>query len=121
MTRMMGFRANSVITIAFLVSGLLAGLAAFFYIGALGQVGYNYDFTPLLKGFVAAVIGGLGSLTGAVVGGFILAALEIFFQVTLPSANTPFYEAIVFAIAAFVLLVRPQGLLAGRGIGISRV
>jgi branched-chain amino acid transport system permease protein len=121
MTRMMGIRANSVITIAFLVSGLLAGLAAFFYIGALGQVGYNYGFTPLLKGFVAAVIGGLGSLTGAVVGGFILAALEILFQVTLPTENTPLYEAIVFGIVVFVLLARPQGLLAGRGIGIERV
>lgn len=121
MTRMMGIKANSVITVAFLVSGLLAGIAAFFYIGALGQVGYNYGFTPLLKGFVAAVIGGLGSLTGAVLGGFILAALEIFFQVTLPTENTPLYEAIVFAIVVFVLLVRPQGLLAGRGIGIERV
>ena len=121
MTRMMGIRANSVITIAFLLSGLLAGLAAFFYVGALGQIGYNYGFTPLLKGFVAAVIGGLGSLTGAVVGGFVLAAFEIFFQVTLPTENTPFYEAIVFAIVVVVLLVRPQGLLAGRGIGIGRV
>ena len=121
MTRMMGIKANSVITVAFFVSGLLAGIAAFFYIGALGQVGYNYGFTPLLKGFVAAVIGGLGSLTGAVLGGFILAALEIFFQVTLPTENTPLYEAIVFAIVVFVLLVRPQGLLAGRGIGIERV
>jgi branched-chain amino acid transport system permease protein len=120
-TRMMGIQANSVIMLAFLVSGLLAGLAAFFYIGALGQVGYNYGFTPLLKGFIAAVIGGLGSLTGAVLGGFILAALEILFQVVLPSENTPFYEAIVFAIVIFVLLVRPQGVLAGRGIGIERV
>jgi branched-chain amino acid transport system permease protein len=120
-TRMMGIRANSVIMLAFLISGLLAGLAAFFYIGALGQVGYNYGFTPLLKGFVAAVIGGLGSLTGAVLGGFILAALEIFFQVALPTENTPFYEAIVFVIVIFVLLVRPQGVLAGRGIGIERV
>ena len=121
MTRMMGIRANSVITMAFLVSGLLAGLASFFYIGALGQVGYNYGFTPLLQGFIAAVIGGLGSLTGAVLGGFILAALEIFFQVSLPTENTPFYQAIVFAIVVIVLLVRPQGVLAGRGIGIERV
>jgi branched-chain amino acid transport system permease protein len=121
MTRMMGIRANSVVTLAFLVSGLLAGLAAFFYIGALGQVGYNYGFTPLLKGFVAAVIGGLGSLTGAVLGGFVLAAFEIFFQVSLPTANVPFYEAIVYAIVIFILLARPQGILAGRGIGIERV
>jgi branched-chain amino acid transport system permease protein len=121
MTRMMGIRAGSVVTIAFAVSGLLAGLASFFYIGALGQIGYDYGFNPLLKGFVAAVIGGLGSLTGAVLGGFILAALEVFFDVVLPSANTPFTVAIVFALVIAVLLVRPRGLLAGRGFGIERV
>jgi branched-chain amino acid transport system permease protein len=120
MTRMMGIRANSVITGAFIVSGLLAGIAAFFFLGTLGQVGYDYGFTPLLKGFIAAVIGGLGSLSGAAVGGFLLAALEIFFQVTLPAANTPFTTAIVFAIVVAVLLVRPQGLL-GRGVGFERV
>jgi branched-chain amino acid transport system permease protein len=120
-TRLMGIRANSVIMLAFLISGLLAGLASFFYIGALGQIGYNYGFTPLLKGFIAAVIGGLGSLTGAVLGGFILAALEIFFQVSLPSEKTPFSEAIVYTIVIVVLLVRPQGVLAGRGVGIERV
>jgi branched-chain amino acid transport system permease protein len=121
MTRMMGIHASSVITVAFVVSGLLAGLASFFYIGALGQVGYDYGFNPLLKGFVAAVIGGLGSLTGAVLGGFILAALEVFFDVVLPSENTPFTVAIVFAMVIVVLIVRPRGLLAGRGIGIERV
>jgi branched-chain amino acid transport system permease protein len=122
MTRMMGIRADTVIMLAFLVSGLLAGIAAFFYIGTLGQVGYNYGFTPLLKGFIAAVIGGLGSLSGAVAGGFILAALEIFFTVTLPAENTPFSGAIVFAMVIVVLLFRPQGLFAGRGAGtIERV
>jgi branched-chain amino acid transport system permease protein len=120
MTRMMGIRANSVITGAFVVSGLLAGIAAFFFLGTLGQVGYDYGFTPLLKGFIAAVIGGLGSLSGAAVGGFLLAALEIFFQVTLPAADTPFTTAIVFAIIVAVLLVRPQGLL-GRGVVFERV
>jgi branched-chain amino acid transport system permease protein len=120
MTRMMGVRADAVIRGAFLVSGLLAGIAAFFFLGTLGQVGYDYGFTPLLKGFIAAVIGGLGSLSGAVVGGFLLAALEIFFQVTLPAENTPFSAAIVFAIVVVILLVRPEGLL-GRGVGFERV
>ncbi len=122
MTRLMGIRANTVITAAFAVSGLLAGIAAFFYLGAqTGQVGYDYGFTPLLKGFIAAVIGGLGSLSGAVLGGFILGGLEIFFQVTLPAQKTPFATAIVFGIAVLVLLFRPQGVLAGRGVRIERV
>jgi branched-chain amino acid transport system permease protein len=122
MTRLMGIRANTVITAAFAVSGLLAGIAAFFYLGAqTGQVGYDYGFTPLLKGFIAAVIGGLGSLSGAVLGGFILAGLEIFFQVTLPAEQTPFTTAIVFGIAVLVLLFRPQGVLGGRGLQAERV
>jgi len=113
MTRLMGIRANAVVRGAFLVSGLLAGMAAFFYLGTLGQVGYDYGFSPLLKGFVAAVIGGLGSLRGAVAGGFVLAALEIFFRVTLPPQSAPFTTAIVFAIVVVVLLFRPQGLFGG--------
>jgi branched-chain amino acid transport system permease protein len=121
MTRMMGIRANTVITVAFLISGLLAGTAAFFYIGTTGQVGWDYGFNPLLKGFVAAVIGGLGSLGGAVLGGFILAGLEIFFQVTLPAENTPFTQAIVFGVVVLILLFRPQGILAGRGVSVERV
>jgi branched-chain amino acid transport system permease protein len=122
MTRLMGIRANTVITAAFAVSGLLAGLAAFFYLGGTtGQVGYDYGFQPLLEGFIAAVIGGLGSLTGAVVGGFILAGLQVFFQVVLPAANTPFSTAIVFGVVVLVLLFRPQGVLAGRGMRVERV
>jgi branched-chain amino acid transport system permease protein len=122
MTRLMGIRANTVITAAFAASGLLAGLAAFFYLGTTtGQVGYDYGFNPLLKGLVAAVIGGLGSLSGAVLGGFILAGLEIFFQVSLPAEQTPYSTAIVFGIAVLVLLFRPEGVLAGRGASVERV
>jgi branched-chain amino acid transport system permease protein len=122
MTRLMGIRANTVITAAFAASGLLAGLAAFFYLGTTtGQVGYDYGFNPLLKGLVAAVIGGLGSLSGAVLGGFILAGLEIFFQVTLPADKSPYSTAIVFGIAVLVLLFRPQGVLAGSTARVERV
>lgn len=113
MTRMVGLKANSVITLAFFLSGLLAGVAAFFYLGTLGQVEYDSGFNPLLKGFIAAVMGGLGSLSGAVVGGYVLAAMEIFFQVVLPSANTPFEAAIVFGMVILVLLLRPRGLSGG--------
>jgi branched-chain amino acid transport system permease protein len=122
MTRLMGIRANTVITAAFAVSGLLAGLAAFFYFGATtGQVQWDFGFNLLLKGLVAAVIGGLTSLSGAVLGGFVLAFLEVFFQIILPPENTPFSVAIVFGIVVLVLFFRPQGLLAGRGVGVERV
>jgi branched-chain amino acid transport system permease protein len=122
MTRMMGVRANTVITASFAVSGVLAGIAAFFYLGVTtGQVGYDYGFNLLLKGFVAAVIGGLGSLSGAVLGGFIVAALEVFLQITLPADQTPYSAAIVFGIVILVLLFRPQGIVGARGARAERV
>jgi branched-chain amino acid transport system permease protein len=122
MTRMMGVPANTVITAAFAVSGVLAGIAAFFYFGiTTGQVGYGDGFNLLLKGFVAAVIGGLGSLSGAVLGGFIVAGLEVFLQVTLPADQTPYSTAIVFGIVILVLLFRPQGILGARASRAERV
>lgn len=122
MTRLMGIPANTVIQAAFAVSGLLAGIAAFFYFGGVtGQVEWDFGFNPLLKGFVAAVIGGLGSLSGAVLGGFVIAFLETFFEIALPAANKPFGQAIVFGVVVLVLLFMPQGILAGRGVKVERV
>ena len=122
MTRLMGIRANTVITASFAVSGILAGVAAFFYFGGTtGQVQWDFGFNPLIKGFIAAVIGGLGSLSGAVLGGFLLAFLEVFFQIVLPAENTQFSNAIVFGVVILVLLFRPQGILAGRGVRVERV
>jgi branched-chain amino acid transport system permease protein len=120
-TRLMGIRANGVIRGAFAVSGLLAGVAAFFFLATASLVGPSTGFNPLLKGFIAAVIGGLGSLWGAVVGGFALAGLEVFFQLTLPDSLQPYIDAIVFGGVILVLLVRPHGLLASRTVGVERV
>jgi branched-chain amino acid transport system permease protein len=117
----MGIPANRLIGGAFALSGLLAGVAAFFYLATASLVGPAAGFTPVLKGFVAAVIGGLGSLTGAVAGGFLLAFLEVFFQATLPDNLQPFIDAFVFGIVIFVLLVRPHGLSADRATLAERV
>jgi branched-chain amino acid transport system permease protein len=99
------------VTGAFAVSGLLAGVAAIFFLSQTALVGPTTGFTPLLKGFIAAVIGGLGSLTGAVAGGYLLAGLEILFQATLPSELPPTADAVVFGIVVLILLVRPHGIL----------
>jgi branched-chain amino acid transport system permease protein len=120
-TRLMGVRANAVIRGAFAVSGLLAGVAAFFFLATASLVGPTAGFNPLLKGFIAAVIGGLGSLQGAVIGGFVLAGLETFFQLTLSSELQPYIDAIVFSFVVLVLLVRPNGLLAARAVSVERV
>ena len=86
MVRLMGVRANRVIATAFAISGLLAGIAAIFIIARRGAVDPTLGFNPVLKAFVACVVGGFGSLTGAVLGGFLLGALEVGMLVILPQS-----------------------------------
>jgi branched-chain amino acid transport system permease protein len=109
--RLMGIRANRVTSLAFAISGLLAGIAGVFWIARLTSVSPSMGFTPILQAFIASVIGGLGNLTGAVVGGFFLGALEVFLQATLPSGLLPFAEALTLVAIVAILYVRPQGLL----------
>ena len=111
MVRMVGVDANKVIATAFALSGFLAGLAAIFIIARRGAVDPFMGFAPVLKSFVAAVLGGFGSLLGAVVGGFVLGGLEVLFQVTLPSKIAGYRDAFVFGLVALILLLRPQGIV----------
>lgn len=111
MVRMVGINANKVIAAAFAVSGFLAGLAAIFIIARRGVVDPFMGFTPVLKAFVAAVLGGFGSLGGAVVGGFFLGALEVFFQIVLPPSISGYRDAFVFVLVSVILVWRPQGLM----------
>lgn len=120
-TRLMGIRANGVVRGAFLLSGLLAGVAAFFFLATASLVGPTTGFIPLLKGFVAAVIGGLGSLSGAVLGGFVLAGFEELSNVLLPASVQPFSDAVVFGTVIVLLLVMPNGLRAERSAQVERV
>ncbi len=109
--RLMGIRANRVISLAFAISGLLAGIAGVLWVARLTSVSPSMGFTPILQAFIASVIGGLGSLSGAVVGGFFLGFLEVFLQATLPSALVPFAQALALLAIVAILYVRPQGLL----------
>ncbi len=65
----------------------------------------------MLKAFVASVIGGLGSIPSAVLGGYVLGALEILLQGLLPANVVPFRDALVFLILILLLLFRPNGIL----------
>lgn len=109
--RLMGIKANHVIAMAFAVSGALAGISAILWIAQRGSVDPLMGFVPVLKAFVAAVIGGLGSLSGAVVGGFVLGILEVLFQAFLPEAALPFRDAFVLSIVVLILIWRPDGLI----------
>ena len=68
--------ANRVVAVAFGLSGLLAGAAALLLVGQTGTIFPTMGLTPVLFGFTAAVIGGMGSLPGAVLGGYLLGAIS---------------------------------------------
>ena len=112
MVRLMGIRANRVIATAFAISGLLAGIAAIFIIARRGAVDPTLGFNPVLKAFVACVVGGFGSLTGAVLGGFLLGALEVGMLVILPQSYGGMKDAFVFTVIAIILVWRPEGILS---------
>jgi len=114
MTRMLGVPANTVISTAFAISGLMAGIVSIFWIGRSASVTPTIGGPPLLVAFVATVIGGMRSLTGAVVGGFVYAILISLLGIFLPPDLQEFREAFMFAIVILVLLVRPQGLIRSR-------
>lgn len=112
--RLMGVRADRMVSVAFAISGFLAGLATIFILARRGAVDPFMGFTPVLKAFVAAVIGGFGSLPGAVIGGFALGIAEVGLQSVLPESMGGFRDAIIFTAVGILLLVRPQGILGER-------
>lgn len=111
-TRLMGISADRVIAMAFAISGLLAGIAAIFILARRGTVEPTMGFVPLLKAFIAVIIGGMGSLSGAVVGGFVLGALEVGFDIFLPTSVLGFRDAFALLGVIVILYIRPQGLMS---------
>lgn len=111
MLKLLGIRANRVVAFSFALSGLLAGVAAVIWTAQRGSVDPMMGFFPVLKAFIATVLGGLGSLGGAVLGGFVIGALEVLAQAFLPDALAPYRDAIVLATIIVALLWRPDGLL----------
>jgi branched-chain amino acid transport system permease protein len=110
--RLMGIKANRVIATAFALSGLLAGIAAVLIFAIRGSVSPHMGFALVLNGFIANVIGGLGNLWGAVLGGFIVGFLETAFRAFLPSSASGFTNGLLFLIVAIILVLRPDGLIA---------
>jgi branched-chain amino acid transport system permease protein len=109
-TRLMGISANRVVAVAFALSGLLASLAAILLLARRGTVHPSMGLLPVLKAFVATVLGGFGSLAGAAVGGFLLGFLEVALRAWLPQDVAGFTEGMLFAIVGFLLFLRPNGL-----------
>lgn len=109
-TRLMGVKANALFVGAFILAGMLAGIAALFYFATVPNVVPSSGFEPMLKGFIACVIGGLGSLPAAIIGGFLLAFLEVGSEALLSDSFSPYLDAIVFCTAIIILRWRPGGI-----------
>ncbi len=109
--RLMGINVNGVIATAFALGSMMAGVVGLLWSARVGKVDPLMGFYPVLKAFVASVIGGLGSLPGAVLGGFLLGFLEILLQGLLPSSLAPFRDAFVFVALIILLLFRPNGIM----------
>ena len=106
---LMGISVNKIIVITFAIGSALAAVAGFFMIWKAPSVSPTLGALPGIKAFAAAVIGGIGSLPGAMLGGILMGIVEAFsnsFEFT-----APYTDAIVFAVLILILLVRPSGLL----------
>ena len=114
MARLLGVRGNRVVAMAFAISGALAGCAALLLVAQTGAVDPTIGITPVLYAFVATILGGLGSLSGAVIGGMVLGILTVVLQATLPTGLQPFTDTFVFTGIFILLMIRPRGLIVPR-------
>jgi branched-chain amino acid transport system permease protein len=107
--RLMGIDVNRTISLTFLLGGLMAGAAGLIY-GLYNQtVQFNMGFTAGLIAFTAAVMGGIGNLKGAVVGGLIIGIIQQTAESRLEDGSA-WAPAVVFAVLIIVMVFRPQGL-----------
>jgi branched-chain amino acid transport system permease protein len=108
--RLMGVKPDRVLMIAFAVSGAIAGVVGLLWFAKVGALTPRADLNPTIEAFIAVVLGGLGSIRGALLGGLALGALETLMDVALPNSALGYEQAIVFAIVIALLILRPSGL-----------
>ncbi len=113
---LMGINVNRIISLTFLVGGALGGAAGVLYALKFTRIDPFVGFFPGLKAFTAAVMGGIGNLTGALLGGMVLGMLETFAgsylsAFTMGAAGAEYKDILAFAILILVLIFRPSGLL----------
>ncbi|MCE2503870.1 MAG: branched-chain amino acid ABC transporter permease [Chlorobi bacterium] len=109
---LMGINTNAVISFTFFVGSALAGAGAILYAMSYPKINPLMGILPGLKAFIAAVLGGIGNISGAAVGGFIIGSAE---TMTAGYISPTLRDAIVFAILIFILIVKPSGLFGQGG------
>ncbi len=105
---LMGVNINYIIALTFFIGPALGGAAGMFSGMYYGNIKYNMGFIPGIKSFTAAVIGGIGNLRGAMLGGFTLGMIE---ALAAGFISTGYKDVIAFAILILVLVFKPGGLL----------
>ena len=110
--QLMGINVNRIIMITFAIGSSLAACASLFYLMQIPSVSPTLGAMPGIKAFAAAVIGGIGSIPGAMIGGVLLGLVEKI-SASIPVLN-PYTTAIEFSLLILILLVRPIGLLGVR-------
>ena len=107
--QLMGINVNKIIMITFAIGSALAAFAGFFMLMKSPSLTNTLGAMPGIKAFTAAVIGGIGSIPGAMLGGILMGVVEAF-SLTVP-AIAPYTDAIEFIVLIIILLVRPTGIL----------
>ncbi len=114
---LMGVNRDAVVRVTFLIGGIMAGFAAILYLLKIGDTRYNAGFLLGIKAFTAAVLGGIGNLRGALLGGFVLGLAENHGSALI---GTQWKDVVAFCLLVVILLFRPTGLL-GESLGRARV
>ncbi|MFC4769074.1 branched-chain amino acid ABC transporter permease [Effusibacillus consociatus] len=117
--KLFGVNVNRIIVATFAISSLLAGVAGLLIGLRFEKISPFIGATMGLKGLAVMVIGGLGNVYGAMVGGLLIGLLEVL-VVALPYGTAPFMDAVVWGFLVLVLLVKPSGLFGSR-IQVERV
>jgi branched-chain amino acid transport system permease protein len=112
---MMGINVNRTISFTFLLAGSLAGAAGLLYALYITNIRYDEGFRLGLIAFTAAVVGGIGNLPGAVLGGLVIAMIEAFNNgLGWVTPGSDWTQSIIFSILIIILVFRPEGLLGER-------
>lgn len=107
-SRLMGINIDNVISFTFAIGAALAGIGSVLYFNKYPIVSPVSGYMPGMKAFIAAVLGKIGSIKGAVFGGFLIGFIEIF---TISVGMATWLDAIVFGILILVLIFKPSGIL----------